>query len=162
MLGVDVDVIKPLFNFLWDMLYFITGEGSWKLRPHEQIVLEAVIDHLDVQAQSVLRSLLRQKMFIQRSNSRIVRPRFYNPYYARLHLPIDCLHKKTNVYEVTINVAGHQQRAHVEFFCGEIDSIQFPSHRGYYSEKNVRAVKVSEADPCVTNAAEIDRDEHGD
>jgi hypothetical protein len=157
----NVVVIKPLFNFTWDMLYFITGEGRWRLRPHEKIVLEAVIDNLNTSAQGILRSLLRQKMFIQKSNSRIVRPRFYTAYYSRLHMPIDYLDKQNKVYEVVLDVAGHRQRAHVEFFRGEIDSVQFPNDGDFYFGKIVSVVHVSETDPRLTNAAEIDKDEHG-
>lgn len=156
-----MDVIKPLFNFTWDMLYFITGEGTWELRPHEKIVLEAVIDNLDTSAQDIFRSLLRRKMFIQRSHSRIVRPRFYTAYYARLRLPIDDLDNKNVVYEAVLDVAGHRQRAQVEFFRGEIDSVQFAKDGAFYAGKIVRVVHVSETDPLSTNAAEIDRDEHG-
>ena len=155
-----MDVIKPLLNLPWDMLYFVTGEGSWKFRPHEQVVLEAVIDHLDSSSQSILRSLLKQRMFVQRSHSRIVRPRFYTSNYARLHKPTDSLGNK--VYEVVIDVDGQRQRAHVEFFHGEVDSIQFFRPGDFYAGKTVRAEKVSETDPSLTNAAEVDRGEHGD
>lgn len=157
-----MDVIKPILNFLWDILFFITGEGSWNLRSHERIVLEAVIDQLDTPAQGILRSLLRQKMFIERANSRVVRPRFYTAHYARLRMPIEYLGDEIKAYEVVIDVAGHNQRAHAVLFRGNIDSIQLASSKDFYNGKIVRALKVSEIDPRFTIAGEIDREEHGE
>jgi hypothetical protein len=57
-----VSVFKAIFGFLWDFLYFLTGEGSWKLRHHERIVLEAAISSLDEAIQIPLRTQLKQKI----------------------------------------------------------------------------------------------------
>lgn len=32
-----------VLHFLWDLLYFLTGEDTWQLRDHEWLVLVAAI-----------------------------------------------------------------------------------------------------------------------
>src|SRR5688500_13171131 len=48
--------VKSLFLFLWDLLYFLTGEGGWSLRPHERAVIDALIDTLPERSRVLLRS----------------------------------------------------------------------------------------------------------
>ena len=75
--------VKALTRFLGDLLYFLTGEGSWSLRPRERVVIEAVIDTLPEHAQALLRSQLNGTTFVQRSHKQISRPRFYTAPYLR-------------------------------------------------------------------------------
>src|SRR6185295_16835039 len=55
--------VKALTRFLGDLPYFLTGEGSWSLRPHERVVIEAAIDTLPEHAQALLHSQLNGTMF---------------------------------------------------------------------------------------------------
>ena len=68
--------MKAIASFLWDMLYFLTGEGTWHLRAQEQLVLEAAIASLSEDIQSQLRDQLKNKLFVQRSHRQLSRPRF--------------------------------------------------------------------------------------
>lgn len=153
--------IKAIFSFLWDLLYFLTGEGSWVLRPHERIVIEAAIASLPDHIQMLLRSQLKQIMFIQRSHRQISRPRFYSTFYIRNQKTIEDDEFFQKLINIQIDVDGERQNAQVEFFQGRIDSIQFKQPAKLYVGKAVKVMGVKPGKRSLSHAAAIDRCEHG-
>lgn len=156
-----VSAVRTVSRFLWDLVYFVTGEGSWALRPHEQIVLEAAVSGLPEAMQILLRSQMTQPVFVQRSHRQISRPRFYSHVYARNQETTEDPRDSHKVMNVDISVGGEKQRAHVEFFRGRVDSIQFKKSGKFYVGKEVKVVAVKPGKPGITHAAAIDRREHG-
>lgn len=156
-----MSAIKGVFNFLWDMLYFLTGEGSWMLRPHERIVLEAAITSFPDNVQKLIRTEMKQKMFIQRSNRQISRPRFYSTFYITNHKIIEDKEFSHKIVDIQICVDGEKQNAQVEFFEGRIDSIQFKKPGKFYVGKTIKVVGVKSGNVNLSHAAAIDRREHG-
>jgi hypothetical protein len=156
---ITAHMIEGLLNFLWDVLYFITGEGDWRLREHEKTVLEAVAKHLDFAARTQLQSLMQSKTFVQRSHKRVIRPRFYDASYVRLRPSVD-FRKESGAYEIAIEVDNDRQLAHVEFYRGQIDNISFSKPTSFYRGKDVHAVCVRATDCDSTNAGLIDKAEH--
>ena len=146
--------MKTTASFLWDMLYFLTGEGTWHFRAHERLVLEAAITGLPDNIRGQLRAQLNQKVFVQRSHPQISRPRFYSSPLVGNEL----LHK---LLSVEIDVGGKKESAHVELYQGRIDSIQFKHHGRFYSGKALRVIGVKAGNPKVSHAAALDRREHG-
>jgi hypothetical protein len=146
--------MKATASFLWDLLYFLTGEGTWRLRAHERLVLEAAIASLPDIIQSRLRAQFNQKLFVQRSHRQISRPRFYSKPLESNELP----HK---ILKVEIDVGGKKESAHVEFFQGRVDSIQFKHSGNFYSGKALKVIGVKAGNLKVSHAAAIDRCEHG-
>ena len=146
---------------LWDLLYFLTGEGTWALRAHERIVLEAAITSLPHDAQQHFDALLKQRVFVQRSNRLVGRPRFYTKPYLRNHTSVDEPTLSHQLLNVHVDVDGERQVAHVEFFHGRIDSIQFKKPASFYAGKTVCAADVSLGNPNLSHASAIDRKEHG-
>ncbi|HQS60016.1 MAG: hypothetical protein B7Y56_15900 [Gallionellales bacterium 35-53-114] len=146
--------MKATASFLWDLLYFLTGEGTWRLRTHERLVLEAAIASLPDDIQSQLRAQFNQMLFVQRSNRQISRPRFYS-------IPLEGNELPHNLLKVEIDVGGKKESAHVEFFQGRVDSIQFKHPGKFYSGKALKVDGVKAGNPKVSHAAAIDRSEHG-
>jgi len=142
-------------------LYFVTGEGSWSLRPHERVVIEAVIDTLPEHSQALLRSQLNGTMFVQRSHKQISRPRFYTAPYLRDRRAIEGGEYSHKVIDVLVDVDGVNEVAQVEFFRGRVDSIQFKRPAAYYVGKRLRVTGTRPGKPTRSHAAAIDRREHG-
>jgi hypothetical protein len=156
-----VSAVKALACFLWDLLFFLTGEGSWSLRPHERMVIEAAIDFLPEDAQALLRSQMKETTFVQRSHKQICWPRFY----ARPYLPdrraIEDLEYYKKLIEVQLDVEGAKEVAHVEFFRGRVDTIQFKRPGTYYAGKKLKVIGTRPGKLARSHAAAIDRREHG-
>jgi hypothetical protein len=157
----NVDVVKSLLNLLWDLVYSLTGEGSWRLRPHEEKVLIAAFSFFDDEIQKCLHGLLSCRIFVQRSNKKVSLPRFYCRLYVRSARPLSGLEFEDNVINVRIAVRGKTEIAQVAFFCGGIESIQFKEKPEYYSSQVVQIVSVFKGNPDATHAAARDRMEHG-
>lgn len=153
--------VKSLMQLLGDLLYFLTGEGSWSLRPHERVVIEAVIDTLPEHAQVLLRFQLNGTTFVQRSHKQICRPRFYTAPYLQDRRAIEDGQYSHKVVDVQFDVDGVNQVANVEFFRGRVDSIQFKRPAAHYVGKSLRVTGTRPGKPTRTHAAAIDRREHG-
>jgi len=159
--GVTVSVINALTRFFWDLLYFLTGEGSWSLRPHERMVIEAATDFLPEHAQALLRSQLKETTFVQRSHKQICRPRFDTRSYRLDRRAMEDLEFSEKLIEVQLDVEAAKEVAHVEFFRGRVDSIQFKRPAAYYAGKKIKVMGVRPGKPSLSHAAAIDRREHG-
>jgi hypothetical protein len=159
--AMTAGVSEAMFRFLWDLLFFLTGEGSWALRPHERIVLEAAIANLPDHAQKLMRPLLKQTVFVQRSHVQVSYPRFYSTFYVQNRSAIEDEFFVQNVLSVQIDVDEERQSAQVEFFKGRISSIQFKKPAKFYAGKEVKAMSVKPIKPNLSHAAAIDRLEHG-
>ena len=153
--------VKALIRFLWDLLYFLTGEGGWSLRPHERAVIDAVIDTLPERSQVLLRSQVSGIKFVQRSHKQICRPRFYTAPYLQDRRAIEGGEYSEMVVDVQLDVDGVSEVAQVEFFGGRVDSIQFKRPAAYYVGKGLRVTGTRPGKPSRSHAAAIDRREHG-
>lgn len=153
--------VKALMHFLWDLLYFLTGEGSWRLRPHERVAIEAAVDCLPEQAQALLRSQLAGTMFVQRSHKQISRPRFYTEPYCPDRRAIEDPEYSDKMIDVQIDVEGVKQMIHVDFLRARVDTIQFKRPAKFYVGKNLKVMGVRPGKRGRTHAEAIDRLEHG-
>ena len=156
-----VSAVKALARFLWDLLYFLTGEGSWSLRPHERIVIEAAIDILPAHFQVLLRSQLKETTFVQRSHKQICRPRFYTAPYLQDRRAVEDVEYSEKIIDVQLDVEGVNEVVQVEFFRGRVDSIQFKRPAAYYADKRLRVIGTRPGKLARSHAAAIDRREHG-
>lgn len=156
-----VSVVRALIDFLLDLLCFLSGEGSWSLRPHERMVIEAAVNFLPEHAQALLRSQLKETMFLQRSHMQICRPRFYARFYGRDRRAIEDLEYSEKLIEVQLDVTGAKEVAHVAFFRGRVDSIQFKRPPKYYAGKKMKVIGTRPGKMVLSHAAAIDRREHG-
>jgi hypothetical protein len=63
--------------------------------------------------------------------------------------------------EVQLDVEGAKEVAHVEFFRGRVDTIQFKRPGAYYAGKKLKVMGVRPGKVALSHAAAIDRLEHG-
>lgn len=153
--------VKALIRLLWDLLYFLTGEGGWSFRAHEKAVLDAVVDTLPERSQVLLRSQVKGTTFVQRSHKQICRPRFYTAPYLQDRRVVEGVEYSQMVVDVQLDVDGVREVAQVEFFGGRVDSIQFKRPSAYYVGKGLRVTGTRRGKPKRSHAAAIDRREHG-
>lgn len=154
-------VVKSLARFLLDLLYFLTGEGSWGFRPHENLVINAAINFLPENSRGLLYAQLGQATFVQRSHKQICRPRFYISPYLQDQRTIEDVEYFQKIIDVQVDVSGVKEIAQVEFFRGRVDSIQFKRPAKYYADKKMSVIGVRSGSFARSHAAEIDRREHG-
>lgn len=156
-----IAAVRSWMRFLGDLLYYLTGEGSWSLRSHERMVIEAVIDTLPEHAQALLRSQLEETTFVQRTPKQISRPCFYTAPYLQDRRAVEDGEYSHKVVDVQFDVDGVNQVANAEFFRGRVDSIQFKRPAVHYLGKTLRVTGTRPGKPIRTHAAAIDRREHG-
>ena len=143
----------------WDLLHYLSGGGSWALRPYERTIVDAVIDSFSQSIQALLLAQLQQKYFVERIPAgRINVFRFYNPDGA---LKIQDAKFSDLLMNVQIDVDGEEQVAHATFYKGYIFSIEFKKPGRYYSGKKVTVRDVRPGKPNQTYTRAIDRFEHG-
>ena len=156
-----IAVVKSLFGLVRDIEFYLFGEGTWSLRPHERIVIEAAIDILPERSQVLLRSQLKETTFVQRSHKQICRPRFYTAPYLQDRRAVEDVEYSKKIIDVQLDVDGVNEVAQVEFFAGRVDSIQFKRPAAYYVGKRLRVTGTRLGKLARSHAAAIDRREHG-
>lgn len=151
--------LSELFYRSWDLLHFVSGEGSWSLHPHEQVVIDAAVNSLATDEQDLARKQLDQDFFVDRtSNGRINVLRFYDGDKRRR---IEDPAFDDRLLCVRIAVVGARQTAHVTFYKGIIFSVEFKKPGKFYAGKRVKVVDVGLGSPHQTYTRGIDRLEHG-
>jgi len=154
-----VERLKEILYRCWDFSLFITGEGSWRLRPIEVVMLDAVKKNLGHNISSLLETQLHQKFFIQRmNNSRVNTVIFYNKNEA-YKIKDDQFQDLLLKVELIIN--KKKQHAHVTFFEGYISTIEFKKPKSFYHGKTIEVGDVKLGKSDMSHASAIDRTEHG-
>jgi hypothetical protein len=147
-----------LMRDLWYLLYFVSGDGSWKLRSHERAVLDAAIAHLTSDAKKIVAEQLRQRYFIERTNKRI---NLFRYYATRDVLRIPDPEFSDLLLRVQILVEAKKEFAHVIFYKGHLFSIEFKNLGRSYAHKELVVVDVVRGKTSQTYTRAIDRLEHG-
>lgn len=156
-----MSAVKNIAQYIWDLLYFLFGEGNWKLHDHERMVLDAAINTMPEHAQNFYNSQLKSTLFAQRTPKQVCRPRFYPVAYQRDLRFFDDEEFSEKVIDVQISVDGRKEIANVEFYKGRIESIQFKHPPKYYASKVITVIGVKPGKVGRTHADAIDRLEHG-
>jgi hypothetical protein len=140
------------------LLHFAFGEGSWRLRSHENSVLDAVLAHVSDDVRALVKSQLQQKYFVERTNKRISVLRYY--------APADALRIRDSEYwdlllRVQIVVDGKKEFAHVTFYKGYLFSVEFKKAGRSYLRSTLTVAGVAQGKPRDSYTRAIDRLEHG-
>ncbi len=151
--------MREAFYRAWDFLHFLSGDGSWRLRPLEEDVIEAVINELSPSIATLVRRQLEQAFFIERIPAgRINVLRFYRVDDSVRIRETDFSDK---LFKVRLIVEGHSETAHVTFYEGHIFSIEFKNPSRFYVGKKVEIRSVAGGAPENSYTREIDEAEHG-
>ena len=128
------------------------------MRPYEKIIVDAVIGNFSENIQRLLRSQLKQKYFVERSNERINVFRFYG---ANNRLSIQDPNFDDMLINVQIDVDGKVQTAHVTFYKGYVFSIEFKKPGSFYVGKKINVRDIQTGNPDQAYTIGINRIEHG-
>lgn len=151
--------LKELVRRVNHFLTYLFGEGSWSIKEHEKLVLDAALGELDANAREFAGRQLERSYFVERTSSgRINVIRFYGP-AAELRIPDEDF--SDLLVKVKVGVDGRQQTAHVTFYKGLLFSIEFKKPGKFYSGKNLEISGVSIGKPSQSYTQGIDRLEHG-
>ncbi|MEQ1932231.1 MAG: hypothetical protein ABL957_17105 [Parvularculaceae bacterium] len=140
-------------------LHYIEGGGSWRLKPHEAILLNAVLDRLATDAKTRVQEQMAHGYFVERmSDGRIN--------VIRLHkkpgdLAIQDSSFADALYNVRLSVEARRENAHVTFLKGFIFSIETKHGKHFYVGKTISVLDASVGDPHQSFTRAIDRLEHG-
>ncbi|MEM9631811.1 MAG: hypothetical protein AAGA50_10830 [Pseudomonadota bacterium] len=143
---------------LLHMLTFLSGEGSWSLRPVEAQLIKAALDHIDEADGKLLASQLSESFFVERINPRIVVLRFYKIGSDQVVCSPDFEDKLIRVHFVA---DGKRQVSNVCVFEGVIFSVEMKDPRLLRKAKQLTVEKVVAGTPKQSLTRVIDRSEHG-
>jgi hypothetical protein len=143
---------------LLHLVHYVSGGGTWSLREHENQIIEAVVCALPPDKSMAVRRQLEQGFFVERSGGRINILRYYENDPS---LAIDSVQFKDCLFNVTIEVDGEDQTAHVSFYKGWLFSVEFKKPRKYYAGKQFVIRLVAEGRPQESFTRSIDRLVHG-
>jgi hypothetical protein len=154
-----VNVVRALFLRGWDLLHYLSRDGSWRLSAHERVVAEAAIRSFPEDIQRLQSAQLQQRYFVERiPKGRINVLRYYSPDEA---LRIEDPRFSDMLVVVRVAVDGREQNAHITFSEGYLFSIEFRKEAAFYAGRSleIRDVKIGNRAQSYTRA--IDRLEHG-
>ena len=148
-----------IFRRFLHLLHYLSGEGTWQLRPLEKLVIDAVINELSPPTAGLVRRQLEQPLFIER----IPAGRINVLRYYRLDesLRISEADFSDKLFKVRIAVDGNGQTAHVTFYEGYIFSVEFKNPSRFYVGKKIELRGVATGAPGHSYTREIDEAEHG-
>lgn len=148
---------SPFRRFL-HLLSFVSGEGGWRLYPHEQAVVDAASGDLPTEFREQVSAQLEQPFFVERSSKQVSVLRFYKP-DSRLAIADAAFNDR--LVKVRIEIDGRKQEAHVTFYKGYIFSVEFKKPRKFYVGKQITICDMSQGKPDESYTRALDRLEHG-
>ncbi|WP_377191726.1 hypothetical protein [Ruegeria meonggei] len=150
--------IKKWLTQAFEVIYYLSGEGSWKLLAHEKLILMAAIENLVPDERELLRQQLHQDFFVERTNNRISVLRFYE---AHEDLRVQGTDFEDRWIRVHMLVNGKKQICNVNVYRGLVFSVETRSPRKTYKGTEIRVVKVVDGNGADSFTRAIDRQEHG-
>ncbi|WP_299506392.1 hypothetical protein [uncultured Roseobacter sp.] len=140
------------------MIYFVGGEGNWKLFPHEEAILMSAFEVLPPEARELLHQQISRDFFVERTNKRINVLRFYD---AHSDLRINDPDFEDKWLRVHMRVNGKKEISNVNIYHGFIFSIEIRSPKKTYTGAQIRIEKVDQEEADKSYTKSIDRLEHG-
>ncbi|WP_345552421.1 hypothetical protein [Microbulbifer aestuariivivens] len=144
---------------VWDFSLFITGEGSWKLRYHEKLIIDEVVKSLGDEQRDQICRQLSQPFFVQRMHGGRVNTICF--YHEDEKHRVHGNQFEDSMIKVDFTADGKKQRAHVVFYKGFINKVEFKKEGGFYRSKTIKVCSISCGDPEKSHSAALDRLEHG-
>jgi hypothetical protein len=150
-------MLDALFNFTGSL----TGSGSWKVRPLQQNLIDALLLALEPEVRALVTQQLNQPYYISFWHDGRVSPFFFRNFNLPQELRISNTDFADRLYNIEMIVDGRKQYAHVTFYKGRIHCLEFKKPLKFYKGKDVRFGKVAVGNPKHSVTRIIDRREHG-
>lgn len=149
-----------MLKYLSDGLRFLCREGSWTLKPHEQVTLSAALNALPEDIAVLALKQLEQRFFIERqSEGRIPCFRYYK-LPEPLLLP-GRFGSGEHFIEVRLQTEARSLTAKCVLHGGAVFGLEFPKPARFFRNQRVEALTASCADTSLSYTEVIDRAEHG-
>lgn len=146
--------------YLLDGLRFVCLEGSWRLRPHEAITLNAATDWLPADNAARARQQLSQRFFVERqADGRIPCFRYYREHAHNLLLAP--FHTGTHFINVRLHASNRKLTAKCVLHDGVVFGLEFSKPGGYFKGNRVEVISVSCDTDGFSYTDVMDRAEHG-
>lgn len=139
--------------------HLVSGTGSWSLRPHEKIVVSAVIGTLPEHVRQKCEAQLNARHFVERSNARINVMRLSTPDEG---LKISDPEFEDALFKVRAKVETKTETMNVTFYEGFLFSVETRRAGKSYLNQSISVLDVQKGKPKKTLTRAIDRAEHGD
>ncbi|WP_299736485.1 hypothetical protein [uncultured Roseobacter sp.] len=150
--------IKKVLKQASEVIYFVGGEGNWKLFPHEEAILMSAFKVLPPEARELLHQQISRDFFVERTNKRINVLRFYD---AHSDLRINDPDFEDKWLRVHMRVNGKKEISNVNIYRDFIFSIETWSPKKMYTDAQIRIEKVDQEEADKSYTKSIDRLEHG-
>ncbi|MBK8631690.1 MAG: hypothetical protein IPN84_16315 [Sphingomonadales bacterium] len=144
--------------FLWTGS--LSGDGSRKIRPIHQDLLNKFLPTLEDEIQLVVVNQLEQPFYMQ-FNDGMVSIFYFDDFNLSPSLRISHPEFRDRLYKIEMFVDGRKEWAHITFYKGRIFSIEFKNNFKFYKNKDVIFGAVVLGKSKQSYAGAIDRLEHG-
>ena len=150
--------MRVLVQRAYHLLFLVTGEGGWRLRPHERAMIEAVAAHLGGAADIAIRAQLAEDVFVERTNPRVNVLRFYALPEA---LRLDGEAFEDALFKVRIEADGTVETGRVTVYQGRVFSVETRRPGKAFRGAGAKVLSVTHGRPSDTLTGALDRLEHG-
>lgn len=148
-------MLRKLLHFIT----YISGEGSWKMLPHEAVIAKSVLNSFEENVSKLVEKQLSTDFFMERiPDGRINVFRFYR---FDENIRISLQEFSDLMIKISLLVDGKREVAQVSFYNGYIFSIELKHPRKFYVNKAIEIRDISTGLPEESYANEIDKAEHG-
>lgn len=151
--------IKRLIGLPNDLLFFLTGDGDWKLRFPTQEIIDFLLTSLPPADVDMIRRQLAQPFVQHWWHKGRVNPIFYYALDPETLLKGEAY--QDGMFRVEMFVDGKKQRAHVTFVAGRLYSVELPKALKFYQGKTIAFGAVTRGRSNQSLTQTMDRLEHG-
>lgn len=149
-----------VFTYLLDGLKFVTFEGSWSLKPHEAMTLEAALNWMPADMADLARKQLSQRYFVERqSHGRIPCFRYYR---MEPDLRFNGRFRDGDHFiEVKLRTGKRKVTAKCVLHEGTVFGLEFPKPSSFFKNMKVEVASVSCEEASFSYTDVLNRAEHG-
>ncbi len=152
-----MNAIKRVYFLAWDVLFFLSGEGSWRLTPVESKIMNLALSVFSDTDRLFFEQQLKKPFFVERASRRIRILRFYEDVSI-----IACGKKKYIECLIRVEIPSGNGMAlfNVTIFNGILFGIEFPKHIRDSEIVHAQTGRASFSNIDKSYTHDIDSEEH--
>ena len=133
-------LLKTALQIASDGISYLSNEGSWSMKEHERVVVDAVLSQLDSIHENHFYSQLERPFFIERSNKG--RINIFRPYGDVLDISELFPDFSDTLYSVHFYVEKSRNKANVSFYKGNLFSVEFQKPYSFFQDAKLKVESV--------------------
>ncbi|MET1415692.1 hypothetical protein ABVF61_25705 [Roseibium sp. HPY-6] len=149
-----------MLGYLSDGLRFLSFEGSWSLKPHEALTLNAALAWLPGDLENTARKQIAQRFFVERmSGGRVPCFRYYRMDPGlKIEGPLG---SGDHFINVVLKIGRRRLNAKCVLHDGVVFGLEFPKPGSFFKNADIEVGSVSCDETAFSYTAVLDRAEHG-